>query len=112
MITDYGIPAMIVTDRRTIFEYESKVKKKGGLLDTFTQFQYVANVLGIDIKVTSIPQAKGKIERLFGTLQSRILPEFRLKNIQTIQQANIEIQKYVNRFNLKNIPHNNTITSA
>ncbi|MFL2106673.1 hypothetical protein ACEN4L_13645, partial [Desemzia sp. FAM 23988] len=39
--------------------------------DTFTQFGFACHQLGIEIKTSSIPQAKGRVERLNGTVQSR-----------------------------------------
>lgn len=63
ILTHYGIPAMFYTDKRTVFEY----KRKNTLFDdedTYTQFSYACHTLGVDIKTTSVPQAKGRIERL------------------------------------------------
>ena len=59
----YGIPAKFLTDKRTVFEYtrkgEQDVEK-----DTFTQFSYACKQLGIEIETTSVPEAKGRVERL------------------------------------------------
>ncbi len=53
-----------------------------------TQFAYACKQLGVEIKTTSVPQAKGRIERLFQTLQSRLCVELRLAGVTTIEQAN------------------------
>lgn len=53
----YGIPHMFYTDNRTVFEYKSKKMKDVGK-DTFTQFSYACKQLGVEVKTTSIAQAK------------------------------------------------------
>lgn len=71
ILTDYGIHYQFFTDNRTVFEYnrkgETSVEK-----DTFTQFGYACKQLGIDIRTSSVPQAKGRVERMNATLQSRL----------------------------------------
>ena len=98
VITGYGIPFKFLADRRTVFEYKSKRSAKVDE-DTFTQFGYACKQLGIQIKTTSVPQAKGRVERLFGTLQSRLPIEMRLAGVTTIEQANIFINHYIKEFN-------------
>ena len=58
ILTDYGIPYMLFTDRRTVFEYKKK-NTTAAEEDTFTQFSYACKQLGIEIKTSSVPQAKG-----------------------------------------------------
>lgn len=98
ILSDYGIPYMFYTDRRTIFEYKQK-NSPSLENDTFTQFGYACKQLGVDLKTTSIPQAKGRIERLFQTLQSRLPVELRLAGISTIEQANEFLASYLKEFN-------------
>lgn len=100
ILTNYGIPYMFYTDRRTVFEYKQK-KSPSLEEDTFTQFGYACKQLGIDIKTTSIPQAKGRVERLFQTLQSRLIIELRIKGITTINEANIFLNSYIKEYNKK-----------
>jgi hypothetical protein len=49
----------------------------------------------------SSPQAKGRIERLWETLQSRLVTEFRINRIKTIEQANEFLKGYINKYNSK-----------
>lgn len=49
----------------------------------------------------SSPQAKGRIERLWETLQSRLVTEFRINNIKTIYYANIFLLQYIEKYNSK-----------
>lgn len=98
ILSDYGIPYRFLTDRRTVFEY---VRKESSRLenDTFTQFGYACKQLGIDIRTTSTPQTKGRVERMFRTLKSRLLTELRLEGATTTEQANEFLNHYVKKFN-------------
>ena len=100
ILKNHGIPYMFFTDNRTVFEYKQK-KSPSLEEDTFTQFGYACNQLGIDIKTSSIPQAKGRVERMFQTLQSRLIIELRLAGITTIEQANIFLNSYIKEYNAK-----------
>ena len=98
ILMDYGIPALFYTDRRTVFEY----RKKNRLMDdedTFTQFSYACHKLGIEIKTTSVPQAKGRIERLNGSFQSRLPVELRRANVASIEEANVFLKSYLEEYN-------------
>jgi len=98
ILKTYGIPHQFFTDNRTVFEYKKKhetsVEK-----DTFTQFGYACKQLGIDIRTSSVPQAKGRVERMFGTLQSRLPVELRLANVSSIEDANEFLNSYIKKFN-------------
>jgi hypothetical protein len=89
---------MFLTDRRTVFEYKQK-KSPSVEEDTFTQFGYSCKQLGINIKTSSIPQSKGRVERMFQTLQSRLPIELRLAGISSIEQANEFLNSYIKKFN-------------
>ncbi len=108
MLTTYGIPYKILTDRRTVFVYK---KKNSPSLDedTYTQFAYACKQLGVELESTSVPQAKGRVERLNQTLQSRLPIELKLAGITTIDEANEFLASYIKEFNKKfALPLNNT----
>jgi len=98
VLSNHGIPYQFFTDKRTVFEYkknhETSVEK-----DTFTQFGYACKQLGIDIRTSSVAQAKGRVERMFGTLQSRLPIELRLANVSSIEEANEFLNSYIKKFN-------------
>lgn len=100
ILVKYGIPYMFFTDRRTVFEYKQK-KAPTTEEDTFTQFGYACKQLGVQIQTSSVPQAKGRVERLFGTLQSRLPLELKLAGVTTIEQANMFLNNYIKDFNAK-----------
>lgn len=111
ILTNYGIPAMFYTDRRTVFEY----KRKNNAFDdddTFTQFSYACHNLGVDIKTTSVAQAKGRIERMNQTFQSRLPVELRRAHITDIESANEFLKSYLKKFNDKFALHLNTTKSV
>lgn len=99
-LSKYGIPYLIKTDKRTVFEYKKKASSKVEE-DTFTQYAYACKQLGIHIETSSVPEFKPRIERLFQTLQQRLPQEFRLNNIQTIDEANKFLEKYIIQYNNK-----------
>ena len=98
ILSNYGIPYQFFTDNRTVFEYKKKhvtdIEK-----DTFTQFGYTCKQLGIDIRTSSVAQAKGRVERIFGTLQSRLPVELRLACVSSIEEANEFLNSYIKKFN-------------
>jgi len=98
IMTTHGVPYMFFTDRRTIFEYKSKKNPKVED-DTFTQFGYACHQLGVEIKTSSIPQAKGRVERLFDTLQSRLIVELRLAGVTDLESANEFLTSYIQKYN-------------
>lgn len=100
ILTTYGIPYKFFTDRRTVFTYK---KKNSPSLDedTYTQFAYACHQLGVELESSSVPQAKGRVERLNQTLQSRLPIELRLQGITTIEKANEFLNSYIKEFNEK-----------
>lgn len=58
----------------------------------FSQVQRACEELGIEIIFASSPQGKGRIERAFDTLQDRLVPEFRMRNITDMAAANVYLQ--------------------
>ena len=100
ILTKYGIPYLFKTDKRTVFEYN----KKGTTLDednTFTQFAYACNQLGTSIETSSVPEFKPRVERLFESFQLRLIPELRLANITTIEEANNFLPTFLEKYNSK-----------
>lgn len=100
ILTRYGIPYSFFTDRRTVFVYKKKNAPDIGE-DTCTQFAYACKQLGTKIEYSSVPQAKGRVERMFQTLQSRLPAELRLAGITEIEAANEFLDSYIDEFNAK-----------
>ena len=100
VLMDYGIPYKFLTDRRTVFTYKKK-NSPSIEEDSYTQFGYSCKQLGVELESSSVPQVKGRVERLNQTLQSRLPVELRLAGITTIDAANEFLKTYIKEFNEK-----------
>jgi hypothetical protein len=99
-IKTQGKPVSIYLDRGST--YKNNPKKNATNVLELTQFERACKQAGINIIHALSPQAKGRIERLFQTLQDRLPKEMRLKNISTIAEANIFLAEiFVPWFNTK-----------
>lgn len=87
ILRKYGIPYKFFTDRRTVFTYKKKNAPDIGE-DVCTQFAYACKQFGTAIEYSSVPQAKGRVERMFESLQSRLPVELRLAGITDVDAAN------------------------
>ncbi len=108
MNRDDHLPREIYTDGRTVFCYNSNRKNKlsledelAGVFEKKTQFARAMSDLGILLIIAHSPQAKGSIERLWGTLQDRLAKDMKRHGITTIEQANIFLKRYINYYNRK-----------
>lgn len=79
-----GRPVSIYTDRGGV--YKVNLGNEEG--ERVTQFERVLGELGIGLIHARSPQAKGRVERLFGTLQDRLIKELRIQGISNLQEAN------------------------
>lgn len=64
-----------------------------------TQFDRALEELGVELICAHSPQAKGRVERVFGTLQDRLVKEMTLAGVRTIAEANVFLQAYMPKFN-------------
>lgn len=69
--------------------------------DLLTQFQRAMKQVGVETITAHSPEAKGRVERVFGTLQDRLVKELRLAHISTIEKANKFLKTYIPKFNQK-----------
>jgi len=104
MIGVFGIPESIYADRHTIFRSPNADKAKSvnapnGTKANETQFGRAMTELGINIIAARSPQAKGRIERLWETLQSRLPVEFEIHGIKDIDEANAFLSSYIFAYN-------------
>ena len=104
VIIHYGIPMSIYCDGHSIFISPNAGKltideQLQGKQVKLTQFGRAMNELGISVIKAKTPQAKGRIERLWETLQSRLPVEFKLRGINTIQAANAFLADFIELYN-------------
>ena len=94
----HGRPRALYTDRGGVF----KVNKANEENEKKTQYARMLEELDIPIIYAYSPQAKGRVERLFRTLQDRLVKELKLNNINNIEDANNFLQQnYLAKFNKK-----------
>jgi transposase InsO family protein len=106
VVAQHGIPLSIYADRHTIFlspKYDklSLEDQLAGKTVNDTQFGRALKELGIQLIAARSPQAKGRIERLWETLQSRLPMEFKLANINSLDAANAFLQTFIDIYNHK-----------
>ena len=100
---DKGLPLSLYSDRHTIFHSP----KEATIVDQLegkqfrTQFGKSMDELGIKIIKAYSPQAKGRIERVWGTFQDRLIAEMRLEGIKNREEANNFLPLFLKDFNKK-----------
>jgi Helix-turn-helix domain len=87
-----GRPLALYADRHSIFQAQDKGKALG---EGETQFGRALRELDIELIWAHSPQAKGRVERSFGTAQDRWVKELRLAKVRTIAQANRLLEEYL-----------------
>lgn len=111
-VKKYGLPGSVYLDRHSTYKCTKKLTLWEDIedLDTVTQFERALGELGVNVIHAYSPQAKGRVERLFGTLQDRLVKEMRLRNIKSRDEANGFLPKYLVAHNRKFslCPANNT----
>ena len=97
----HGKPLSIYLDR--LRTYKQNQKSVFDDPNCLTQFQRAMETdLGVKIMHAHSPQAKGRAERLFGTLQDRLVKELRLAGISTIEEANKFCEQvFIPKYNAK-----------
>jgi transposase len=103
----YGIPNEFYLDKASVFFVNNKKPENWTIEEQLagrplnkTQFGVIANEqLGITMTRAHTPQATGRIEKMWGTLQDRLPTMLRLWGINTMEQANGNVEKIIEYFN-------------
>jgi transposase len=93
---DHGVPAAVYRDRSGIF---APLRPGGPLGDSGTQVGRAFAELGIASVPAASAQAKGRVERLWGTCQDRLVSELRLARATDLESANAVLERFIGRFN-------------
>ncbi len=93
---DHGVPAAVYRDRSGIF---APTRPGGPLGDAGAQVGRAFAELGIKSVAAASPQAKGRIERLWGTCQDRLVSELRLAGATDLVSATAVLTRFIERFN-------------
>lgn len=97
----YGLPMSVYLDRHTTYKSSKKLTEWDEVegIEPLSQFERALKELGVEIIHALSPQAKGRVERLFGVLQDRLVKEMRLRGVRTKEEANVFLQEYLPRYN-------------
>jgi len=103
IVAEHGIPVALYHDRHSIFDVPGKAAES--LEEQLegkrrpTQFGRLMEELGITSIASLSPQARGRIERLWGTFQDRLVSELRLAGARTLHDANRVLKDFLPRYN-------------
>jgi hypothetical protein len=99
-VEKYGLPMSVYLDRHTTYKSPRKLTEwdEAEGIEFLSQFERALKELGVEVIHALSPQAKGRIERLFGVLQDRLVKEMRLRGIKTKEEANAFLEEYLPRY--------------
>ena len=102
-IKRYGIPQSVYLDKHTTYKSTAKQSIEDELEDIkpMSQFERSLSELEVTVIHANSPQAKGRIERQFRTLQDRLVKEMRLAGVKSVDQANEFLIIYLPKHNIK-----------
>ena len=92
----HGLPTELYPDRHSIYRVNTKSADEQAHRTgrrPLTQFGRAMSQLGVKLTCAHSPQAKGRVERMNGTLQDRLVKALRLAGIDTIEAANTYLQQ-------------------
>jgi hypothetical protein len=97
----YGLPISVYLDRHTTYKSSKKLTQwdEADDIEFLSQFERALKELGVEVIHAQSPQAKGRVERLFGVLQDRLVKEMRLQGIKTKDEANAFLKTYLSGYN-------------
>ena len=98
---NFGLPLSYYHDKHTILRSPKKatIEEELAGIKPMSHVQKVLHDLGVTSIAAHSPQAKGRIERLWQTLQDRLLKEMRLARVSTIDEANAFLPEFITDFN-------------
>ena len=96
LIRRWGIPLALYSDRHSVFKQTPGARRK---VREATQFTRAMDELGIQLVFARSPQGKGRVERMAGTFQDRLISELRLAGAATTPEASSVLADFLPRFN-------------
>ena len=100
-IRQYGIPLAVYADKHTTYQSPAPPTvddQLAGVKPT-SQFGRALGELAVELIPAHSPQAKGRVERLFKTVQDRLVKELRLAEVSTLEAANRFLERYLPIYN-------------
>lgn len=98
-----GIPLSVYIDKHSTYKSAAKPSIEDELsgIEPMSQVERALKELGVNVIHANSPQAKGRVERSFRTKQNRLIKEMRLKQINSIDEANKFLPEYFHKHNKK-----------
>src|SRR5262250_867711 len=99
-IERYGVPLKLSVDWKNLYKRAANAQERRRGEEPITQFGRMCAKLGIELIAASSPQAKGRVERVHGTHQDRLVKKLRLERIASHAEANAYLEsKYLAEHN-------------
>ncbi len=97
----YGLPQSLYIDKHSTYKSTAKQSVEDELEDKkpMSPFERSLSELEVTVIHANTPQAKGRVERLFRTLQDRLVKEMRLAGVKSVKQANEFLISYLPLYN-------------
>jgi hypothetical protein len=99
----YGLPKSVYLDRHSTYKSMAKqtIEEELNDIQPMSHFEKSLAELGVEVIHAYSPQAKGRVERLFGTFQDRVVKEMRLAGVTNIAEGNTFLDSYLPEYNRK-----------
>src|SRR6516225_3897824 len=83
----YGVPQSLYVDWKNLYKRSANAQERLRGEEPITQFGRMCGKLGIELIAAGSPQAKGRVERVHGTHQDRLVKKLRLRRIASHAEA-------------------------
>jgi transposase len=101
-IKQYGVPQSVYLDRHSTYKstvHHQTIEDQLEDRQLMSQFERSLQELSVTVIHAYSPQAKGRVERLFGTFQDRVIKEMRLAGVRSNDEGNAFLQTYLPDYN-------------
>src|ERR1700720_592962 len=92
-IERYGVPLALYVDWKNLYKRPATPSERLRGEEPITQFGRMGRKLGMELIAASSPQAKGRVERVHGTHQDRLVKKLRRKEIRSHEAANVYLER-------------------
>jgi transposase len=107
-VARHGLPRSVYVDRDSIYRCDrvASVAEQVAGQEPQTQFGRAMRQLGVELILAHSPQAKGRVERVNGTLQDRLVKALRLRGLSDLESANAYLEtQFLSQINQRfNVP--------
>jgi hypothetical protein len=91
-IERYGVPMKLYVDWKNLYKRSPNAQERLRGEEPVTQFGRMCAKLGIELIAASSPQAKGRVERVHGTHQDRLVKKLRVRKVVSLAETNAYLE--------------------